>query len=125
MSIRLLFPAIAWMSFMLLFFFRHYGYDQKWNWNGFTNDTIVHCILFLGSTHIWLGVLKKQLKYQFLRDNAYSFVLISSVILVFVIEFVRYYYSFSNYFNVWNFIFDTIGIILGIGTFRLLYRSCC
>lgn len=124
MFVRLLFPALAWMCLMLLFFLRHYGYDQKWNWSGFTNNTVVHCLLFLGSTHIWLGVFKKQLKFQYLRENAYKAVIVFGGLTALTLEFVRYY-SFSNYFNIWNFIFDLIGIALGICTFRLLYRSCC
>lgn len=125
MFIRLFLPAIAWLALMSSFFFRHYGFDQKWNWGGFTNDSVMHGVLFLGNTHIWIVIFKKQLYFQYLKENAIKLAFILGIAMIFVVESIRYLYSFSNYFNYWNVLCDIIGVSLGIGIFRLVYRRCC
>lgn len=82
-------------------------------------------VLFLGFSHIFLGVLKKQLKKEKMRDNAYRIVILIGILLAVAFESARTSLGFNNSFNYLNLICSGIGVILGIGTFRLLYRTCC
>jgi hypothetical protein len=125
MLVRLFIPAFAWISMMLLFFLREYSIQPEWNFSGFTPNGVAQAFLFLGSTHIWLGIFKKQLRYDFIRDNAYKIVIALGLFFMVIMESMRYFYSFTDVFNWWHIFCDMLGIFLGIGTFRLLYRGCC
>lgn len=100
-------------------------YTPLWYWLGITNYTIVQCALMLVFAHVMLGVLKKQLKYEGLRDNALTYAIVCGILFSVLIECLRYLLGFNTYFNWVNLIFNGIGVFLGIGTFRLVYRRCC
>lgn len=123
MLIRYLLPLFTWIGVILLLTFRGYSLPS-WSLGGFTNYTLIQCLLFLGYAHISLGVLKKQLKYEDLRDKALMIVIVSGIALAVIIEIARLAFGFSSYFNFWNMIFNGIGVFLGICTFRLVYRTC-
>lgn len=123
MLIRYLLPLIAWIAILLLLTIRQYGIPA-WQWYGSTNYSIIQCLLFLGYSHIFLGVLRKQLKYEKLRDNALVLAVISGIILSVIVEVLRYSLELSSYFNFWNLIYNCLGVFLGIGIFRLVYRTC-
>lgn len=120
MYLRLLLPALAWLILLILILFRHTLVDL--NFHIADNDKLLNGFLFLGHTYIWLGVFKKQLKFQYIRTNAFSIALISGIALAIGLELLKF--GISNFFNYWNLIFAIIGIFLGIGTFHLVYRKC-
>lgn len=124
MLLRYLLPLIAWICVVLLLTIRPYSV-ASWCFGGLTYYSLIQCLLFLGYSHIVLGVLKKQLKYEGLRANALTLAIISGIALSVIIEVSRYLLGFTTYFNTWNLIFNIIGVFLGIATFRLVYRSCC
>lgn len=124
MLIRYLLPLFAWIGVILLLTIRHYSV-ATWCMGGITYYSLIQCLLFLGYSHIVMGVLKKQLKYEGLRAKALVIAIVSGIALGVVIEITRYALGFSSYFNTWNLIFNFIGVFLGITTFRLVYRSCC
>ncbi len=80
--------------------------------------------MFLGFTHIWLGIGKKQLKYETFRERAFPIILGLAVLLAVISEISLYASGFLPWFNGWNLFFDLVGAFLGMGTFHLLYRSC-
>ena len=123
MLIRYLLPLLAWVGVVFLLTFRTYVLPT-WSMGGFTNYTLIQCLLFIGYAHISLGVLKKQLKYEKLRDNALIFVIVSGILFSVLLEVTRYKFGFSSYFNFWNMIFNGIGVFLGMCIFRLVYRGC-
>ena len=87
--------------------------------------TVVHTILFLGFTHTTLGTLKKQLKYDKLRDNAAIVVIGIGLAIALISEVSMYLFGVKAVISPWSILFDILGIALGIGTFKILYRSCC
>ena len=99
--------------------------NSKWHIVGVSNVSIVQTLLFLGLTHIWLGVFKKQLRYPFLRQHAYSISIVSGMCVALFVELLHLRSGNVGYFNFANLIMSFAGVFLGIGTFRLLYRSCC
>lgn len=122
MSFRLLLPLICWVSILLLLTIRNYELCG-WEVAGIHSQLLVHLILFLGFSHILMGVFKKQLKYERLRQHSEIVVIISGVGLISVVEFTRIGLGISHGSLLWSLIFDIIGVFLGIGTFRLLYRG--
>ncbi len=96
-----------------------------WSLGGITYYSLIQGSLFLGFSHIFMGVLRKQLRYENLRAKALPITIVSGIVLSVIIELTRYIADFSSYFNTVNLCFSIIGVFLGIVTFRLVYRTCC
>lgn len=124
MLVRFLLPLIIWIAIVFLLTLRVYEHPL-WNWYGVTNYTIVQCVLLLVYAHIVQGILKKQLKYEGLRDKALVVAILSGLVFSVLIEVLRLTLGFNIFFNWINLFFNGFGVFLGIGTFRLVYRRCC
>jgi len=77
-----------------------------------------------GFVHIWIAALKKQLKYEFVKKNAFKIVFGSAVLIALGSELIVYSFQLSNCFSIWNLIFDILGACIGIISFRILYSQC-
>lgn len=86
---------------------------------------VIHSILFIGFTHTALSTLKKQLKYDKVRSNATFIVLGVTVAIAIISELLMVLFNVKDEIGLWNLLFDVLGVALGIGVFKLLYRSCC
>lgn len=124
MLVRLLLPAIAWILLMTLVLFRPYNNEFGWKSGIMGQEHVAHFFLFLVCAHIWMGIFKKQLKFNFLRQHSEYLVLLSGAFLALILETGRFSLSFAESFSMLSFIIDVIGILAGIGIFRLVYRSC-
>jgi hypothetical protein len=123
-QLRLLLPAFAWIILMTLILFRPYEIELGWEFGFLTQNHIVHFFLFLVCAHIWMGIFKKQLKFSILRQHSEFMVLFSGIVLAVVLEFIRFSFSFTESFSLLCLLIDGLGILAGIGIFRLVYRSC-
>lgn len=100
-------------------------YDfPNWSFGGINAYTIIQFLLFLGFSHVLICALKKQLKFERLREQAVLIVIVTTVLVSIVIEVSRYVFGFTSYFHTWNLIFNTLGVLAGIVVFRLVYRTC-
>lgn len=108
---------------MLLLTMRVYDVP-KWYFGGINAYTIIQFLLFLGFAHVMICALKKQLKFERLREQAVLIVIVATVLVSIVIEVARYVFGFTDYFHTWNLIFNTLGVLAGIVVFRLVYRTC-
>lgn len=124
MLFRLFLPFIAWITLLFLLTIRVYP-DPTWEWLGITKYTLVQCILFAGFAHILMGILNKQLKYEKLRNQCFFITWLIGIVVVIGIESTRMVLHLNTFSLITNLIFDAIGLILGIGIFRLLYRGIC
>jgi hypothetical protein len=86
--------------------------------------SFVHLFMFMVFAHISLGICKKQLKYEQIRERAFQIVMGIALILAVFSEISLYSLGYLPWFNGWNLLFDALGATLGLGTFHLLYRSC-
>ena len=109
---------------MTLVLFRTYDSEYNLDYGVVKKDHLIHFSLFLVCAHIWMGIFIKQLKFGFLRQNAVLLVLGSGAVLALVMELFRYSLSFAETFSFLSFFVDILGVLAGIGIFRLVYRSC-
>jgi hypothetical protein len=109
---------------MTLILFRPYDSEYSWDYGVVKKDYLIHFSLFLVCAHIWMGIFIKQLKFGFLRQNAVLLVLGSGAVLALIMELFRYSLSFAETFSFMSFFVDILGVLAGIGIFRLVYRSC-
>ena len=86
---------------------------------------VVHAILFLGFTHTMIGAMKKQLKQIKIREKAVIIALIIATSISILSEIAMYLGGVKVAMCPWTFTFNMLGTFLGIGTFKLLYRTCC
>jgi hypothetical protein len=109
---------------MVLLFLTPVGELQPIYFDVVPARSIVHCFLFWGFVHIWIGACKKQLKYEFIRRKAFFFVFIAALILALISEITMVLFNVSPGISYWNLLFDLVGSGLGMLTFRVLYASC-
>lgn len=121
---RLLLPGIFWLLLMALIFYTPINNLDLIYFECVPARSFVHLFMFMGFTHIWLGIFKKQLKYEVIRSRAFQIVVGIGIILAVLSEVSLYGFGFLPWFNGWNLFFDLVGIIFGMGTFHLLYKSC-
>ena len=121
---RLLLPGIIWVLLMTLVFYTPISDHYLVYFGCVPPRSFVHLLMFMVFTHIWLGIGKKQLKFEVIRDRAFQIVFGIVMILAVMSEVSLYALNYLPWFNGWNLLFDLIGAILGMGTFHLLYRSC-
>jgi len=123
MLVRIFLPFFAWILVLLLLTIRAYE-TPHWQLGGFNSYSIIQCLLFIGLSHISIGVLKKQLKFELLKDNAVPIVIIFGILFAIGLETLRLATGLTTYFHYWNLFFDILGVLFGIGCFRLVYRTC-
>lgn len=121
---RLLLPGIAWVLLMGLVFYTPISDRCLVYFECVPARSFVHLFMFMIFTHIWLGICKKQLKYEAIRERAFHIVAGLAILLAVTSEVSLYAFGFLPWFNGWNLLFDLIGVTMGMGTFHLLYRSC-
>ena len=109
---------------MTLVLFRPYENTFSWSSGFFSQEYLMHFSLFLVCAHIWMGIFIKQLKYNFLRQNAVFLVFLSGALLALILEIFRFSFNFAESFSLMSFFIDMTGVLAGIGIFRLVYRSC-
>lgn len=81
-------------------------------------------MLYLGFAHIWLVGFRKQLKFAWIRKNALYIVLTGAFLFMITYQSVFLLSSEGNSIRWWDLILGIIGAFGGIGTFKLLYRTC-
>lgn len=121
---RLLLPGIVWVLLMALVFYTPITDRSLIYFECVPARSFVHLFMFMVFTHIWLGICKKQLKYEAIRDRAFQIVMGLAILLAVLSEVSLYEFGFLPWFNGWNLFFDILGATFGMGTFHLLYRSC-
>lgn len=109
---------------MLLLFSTPTGKHAQYFIWGLHGRSIVYGFMFIGFTHIGLAACTKQLKYEKLKKYAIPLVLITSLMMATFAEYLMISNGIQKSMRVWNFISEFVGIIAGIGTFKLLYRNC-
>jgi len=85
---------------------------------------LIHGILFWGFTHVWIGTLKKQMKFEVVRRKAIPIVFVASLILMLIAEGMNMAYGMKHVHCFANSWFDLLGTGIGILSFRLLYVGC-
>ena len=124
MSLRFFLPGAIWFGAMLLLFFTRTA-DPTIYFKTIPAMSIIHGVLFWGFVHIWISACKKQGKYEFLRKNAIKLVFLSAMVLMALLESVVHLVAApSAGHTLWNIVFDLIGSLLGLLSFRLLYANC-
>lgn len=121
---RLLLPGFAWVLLMALVFYTPITDRCLVYFGCVPARSFFHLFMFMVFTHIWLGIGKKQLKYELIRERAFPIVFGAAILLAVLSEVSLYAFGYLPWFNGWNLLFDLIGALLGMGTFHLLYRSC-
>ncbi len=124
MNLRIVFLGVAWLFVMALLFFTSSQESQVHYFDIIPSRSLIHGLLMWGFVHIWIAALKKQLKYEFLKGNAFLIVFSSAVILALVSELAIYGCHLSTCFSFWNLFFDILGACIGIISFRILYSQC-
>lgn len=122
--LRLLLPGIVWILLMALVFYTPITDRCLVYFGCVPARSFVHLFMFMVFSHIWLGICKKQLKYEQIRERAFQIVFGAVILLAVLSEVSLYSLGFLPWFNGWNLLFDLIGASMGMGTFHLLYRSC-
>jgi hypothetical protein len=120
---RLLLPAFAWLTLIFLIVFREYRQESMELFFGFSQSTIFQFVLFLGFGHIWKGVFMKQLKFRQMKEHSDLLVLLLGLILSLFVEVTRWKSGLIISLNYVNLFTNLVGVIAGLGVFRLVYRS--
>jgi len=116
--------GIVWFIVALLVIFSPDQQNQDFFLGSIPTRSIMHLFLYWGIVHIWVCALKKQLKFGKLKKNAFVIVGLFAFCIAFLSEAINYGVNPNGFFSLWNFLFDILGIVIGIVTFRLLYSSC-
>ena len=124
MSLRVSILGVVWFLVTILVIFSPNQQNQDLFLGSIPIRSIVHLILYWGLVHIWVCALKKQLKFGKLKKNAFILVGIFALSLAVLSEAINYVYHLNGFFSLWNFLFDILGVLIGMLTFRLLYSSC-
>ncbi|MCJ8292637.1 MAG: hypothetical protein HRT58_22185 [Crocinitomicaceae bacterium] len=121
---RLLLPGFTWVLLMALIFYTPISDRSLVYFGCVPARSFVHLFMFMVFTHLWLGIGKKQLKFETIRERAFPIVFAAAILLAVLSEVSLYAFGYLPWFNGWNLLLDLIGATLGMGTFYLLYRSC-
>jgi len=124
LNLRIVFLGVAWLFVMALLFFTSSQESQVYYFDMIPSRSLIHGLLMWGFVHIWIAALKKQLKHEFLKRNAFVIVFSSAVMIALGSELAIYGYQLSSCFSVWNLFFDILGACIGIISFRILYSQC-
>lgn len=123
MAVRYLLPGIIWYLAMWLLFLTPVAETVPY-YGGVPARSLVHGVLFMGFSHLWLAGLMKQLRYDKLRDKAFMIVLIGAVATIIATEILTVIVAGNANITWWNVLFDILGSAAGMGSFKLLYHKC-
>lgn len=122
--IRYFIPGVVWTIAMWLLFLTPVTEPVHRLAGGIPSRSVIHCVMFLGFSHLWLAGFKKQLKYEVLRRKSFIIVPAFAFLMILVSELVIGFAGLSVGIEFWNIIFDAVGAIFGILSFKLLYNQC-
>ena len=122
--IRYFIPGVVWTIAMWLLFLTPVTEPVHRLAGGIPSRSLIHCVMFLGFSHLWLAGMKKQLKYEFLRRKSFVIIPPFALVMIAASEIVSHFSGLNVGITHWNIIFDTIGTFLGILSFKLLYNQC-
>lgn len=108
---------------MLLVFITPTPIKEQLYFNLIPSRSIVHCFLFIGFVHILIGAFRKQRKYESLRANAEFITLLFAALWIIIAVILGFGLGYQTTISGWNLLFDCLGSLIGIGTYKLLYRS--
>ena len=124
MNLRIVLLGVAWLFVMTLLFFTPRQSTQILYFEVIPARALIHGLLMWGFVHIWIAALKKQLKHEFLKRNAFKIVFSSAILIAAGSEMAIYGCQLSSCFSFWNLFFDILGACIGIISFRILYSHC-
>lgn len=124
MQFRYYIVGVVWLSIMVLLFSTPLPEDHTTIFQLFPGRSVIHGIMFWGLTHIWLGALKRQMYFEFIRKKAFLIVMVMTGLILVGAEIYFRQLGTSNYFGISNIVCSILGIITGVFSFRLLYRNC-
>jgi len=91
---------------------------------GLPARSLVHGLLFVGFSHLWLSGLNRQLRYAVLKKKAFVIVPAVAIISIVAAECIYWIQNANSELLLWNLLFDTLGTGMGILSFRVLYNKC-
>ena len=124
MIVRYLLPGTIWYLFMWLLFLTPVDEPILRVFGGLPARSLVHGLLFIGFSHLWLSGFHRQLKYAILKKKAFVAVPAVAVVTIFSAESICWIRSSNAELLFWNLLFDLLGTGMGILSFRLLYNKC-
>ncbi len=86
--------------------------------------SLVHGLLFVGFSHLWLSGLNRQLRYAVLKKKAFVIVPAVAIVTIASAESIYWFQNANSELLLWNLVFDISGTGMGILSFRLLYNKC-
>jgi hypothetical protein len=122
-SLRFFVVGLCWLAVMLLLFTTPLPKDHPIYFGWIPARALIHGILFWGFTQIWNVALKKQMKYELVRDKSFLIVGAVAAILIVFSEFIGLSKGMPAAYFTMNALFDFVGCGLGILTFRLVYAG--
>lgn len=124
MSLRVSIVGVIWFFVLLMIVFSPIQQDQLLMFGLIPTRSFVHIFLYWGFVHVWICALKKQLKFSKLKKNAFAIVAVIAISLATFSEVISYAIHLDLTIGYWNFLFDILGVLLGMISFRLLYSTC-
>lgn len=124
MIIRCLLPAIIWYMIMWLLFLTPVNTPIVHAFGEVPARSLLHGVLFVGCSHLWLSGFHRQLKYPILKKKAFLIVALIATVTILATELIGWFRIESVPLTTWNLVFDSVGTSLGILSFRLLYNNC-
>lgn len=125
MQIRVVIPAILWLSAMILVFAAPVNEFSTQFIGGISSRIILHSFLFAGFSLSLLSMFHKQLRYKNLKRNANSITLGVGIFVAAFSEVVMIGLNHHGNLDFWNLTMNVLGIIIGMITFKILYKECC
>ncbi|PWL27290.1 MAG: hypothetical protein DCO96_11115 [Fluviicola sp. XM-24bin1] len=91
---------------------------------GLPARSLVHGLLFVGFSHLWLSGLNRQLRFAVLKRKAFVIVPAVALLTIAAAESIYWIQHANSELLLWNLIFDFAGTGMGILSFRVLYNKC-
>ncbi|MDB3906003.1 hypothetical protein OAK35_03450 [Crocinitomicaceae bacterium] len=124
MIVRYLLPGTIWYLFMWLLFLTPVDEPILRVFGGLPARSLIHGLLFVGFSHLWLSGLNRQLRYAVLKKKAFVIVPAVAIISIVAAESIYWIQHANSELLLWNLLFDIVGSVMGILSFRLLYNKC-
>ncbi|XOV66555.1 MAG: hypothetical protein ACFHU9_13085 [Fluviicola sp.] len=124
MIVRYLLPGIIWYLFMWLLFLTPVDDPIIRVFSGLPARSLIHGLLFVGFSHLWLSGLNRQLRFAVLKRKAFVIVPAAALLTIAAAECIYWFQDANSELLLWNLIFDAVGTVLGILSFRVLYNKC-
>jgi len=92
-------------------------------WSLLQWDKLVHIFLFSIFSLFLINDFRKQNKSQLLQNNSVIFALLCGIVLGLTTELIQLSEVFHRNSNIYDFIADIIGTIIGIPMYYLIYKK--